>query len=465
VQILANQEIIPLFLMPNVFELRYQNRIFQILLAGSLLITSGCANDRNPTAATVNPAESAVNKTVLPPVPQSPLAAPIGTPDPQTSETVKQYLSKLAAQGYSGQDQGVWMQSGSTLLANHQGTTPLSAASLTKVATSLAALQTFGVDHRFETLIGTNGSVENGIVKGDLIVVGNNDPFFVWEEAIAVGNLLNQMQIKQVTGKLIVVGRFFMNFEVDPAQSGALLKQSLDSRTWSGEVAEQYQTLPAGTAKPTVAIAGNVQVASTPPDSFRPLLKHQSLPVAELLKKMNRYSNNLMAEIIASSVGGAKVVSYKAAQAAGVPQAEVALVNGSGLAVENRISPRAVCSMFLAIERYLEPKQMTIADIFAVVGQDTGILETRNLPAQTVTKSGSLDAVSALAGAFPTRQKGVVWFVVMNGGGSNLDGFRAGQETLLRSLVGQWGTAQATPSELVANRDRSTLTSIIERVN
>lgn len=451
--------------MPIVSEPRPHNRIFLLLLAGSLLTATGCT-DRNPTAATVNPAaQSAASKIVLPPVAQSPLAVAVGTPDPQTTATIEQYLSKLAAQGYSGQAQGVWMQSGSTLLANHQGTTPLSAASLTKVATSLAALQTFGVDHRFETLVGTNGSVENGVVKGDLIVVGNNDPFFVWEEAIAVGNLLNQMQIKQVTGKLIVVGRFFMNFEFDPAKSGAMLKQSFDSRTWSGEVTEQYQTLPTGTPKPTVAIAGNVQVASAPPDTFKPLLKHQSLPLAELLKKMNRYSNNLMAEIIASSVGGAKVVSYKAAQAAGVPQAEITLVNGSGLAVENRISPRAVCSMFLAIERYLEPKQMTIADVFAVVGQDTGILETRNLPTQTVTKSGSLDAVSALAGAFSTRQKGVVWFVVMNGGGANLDGFRAEQEALLRSLVGQWGTAQAAPSELVANRDRSNLTSITERLN
>ncbi|NDJ18698.1 D-alanyl-D-alanine carboxypeptidase [Myxacorys almedinensis] len=451
--------------MPNVSELRNQNRLLLSLLAGLLLTATGC--DDKPSATTVNAPDpqGAVSKLVVPPVVQSPLAVASGNPDPQTTATIEQYLGKLADQGFSGQAQGVWMQSGSTLLANHQGTTPLPAASLTKVATSLAALQTFGVDHRFETLVGTNGSVDNGVVNGDLIIVGNNNPLFVWEEAIAVGNLLNQMQIKQVTGNLIVVGQFFMNFELDQAKAGALLKQSLDSRTWSGEVVEQHQTLPAGTAKPTLAIAGTVQVASEPPNTFKPLLKHQSLPLAELLKRMNRYSNNLMAEIVASSVGGAKIVSYKAAQAAGVPQAEVVLVNGSGLAVENRISPRAVCSMFLAIERYLEPKSLNIADIFAVVGQDTGILETRNLPAQTVTKSGSLNAVSALAGAFPTREQGVVWFVVMNGGGENLDGFRAEQEALLRSLVSRWGVAQAAPSKLVANRDREKLTSIIEQVN
>jgi D-alanyl-D-alanine carboxypeptidase/D-alanyl-D-alanine-endopeptidase (penicillin-binding protein 4) len=452
--------------MPNDPSSRCNStRILPALLAGVLLTSTGCQESETPAATALKSPQTATSKFVLPHPQQSPLAVAPGTPDAQTTAVIQQYLSKLNAQGYPRSSQGIWMQSGNTLLANHQGTTPLSAASLTKVATSLAALQTFGVDHRFETVIGTNGSVKNGVVKGDLIVVGNSDPFFVWEEAIAVGNLLNQMQIKQVTGNLIVVGPFFMNFELDHAKSAALLKQSLNSKLWSNEVKAQYQTLPPGTPKPTVAIAGNLRVASRAPASFKPLVSHKSLPLAELLKKMNRYSNNLMAEILASSVGGTKMVSFKAAQAAGVPQQEITLVNGSGLAVENRISPRAVCSMFLEIERYLQPMKMTIADVFAVVGQDTGILETRNLPAHTVTKSGSLNEVSALAGAFPTSQKGVVWFVIMNGGGSNLEGFRAEQETLLKSLMGRWGTAQSSPSELVANRDRGRLTSILERAD
>lgn len=356
------------------------------------------------------------------------------------------------------------MQSGTTLLANHQGTTPLSAASLTKVATSLAALQTFGADYRFETSILTTGTIENGVLKGDLIIQGRQDPFFVWEEAIAVGNLLNEMQIRQVTGDVVVTGGFYMNYELDPQKSGVLFKQGINAQSWTEEAKAQYQTLPPKTPQPQVAIAGSVRVAASAPANAKPLIRHQSLPLAELLKKMNRYSNNLMAEIIASSVGGAKVVSYKSAQAAGVPQAEVLLVNGSGLAVENRISPRAVCAMFLAIERYLQPVNLTVADIFTVVGKDTGILDQRKLPALAVTKSGSLDEVSALAGALPTRKQGVVWFVIMNGGGANLEGFRSQQERLLQSLVSQWGTVQTLPTELSVNPARAEKNSLSEPV-
>jgi D-alanyl-D-alanine carboxypeptidase/D-alanyl-D-alanine-endopeptidase (penicillin-binding protein 4) len=179
---------------------------------------------------------------------------------------------------------------------------------------------------------------------------------------------------------------------------------------------------------------------------------------------MNQYSNNKMAEMIANSVGGAKVVAFKAAQAAGVPQSEVILVNGSGLSPLNRISPRAACAMFLALERYLQPHNMTVGDLFAIVGQDEGILNQRKLPPFLVVKSGSLNTVSALAGALPTQQKGTVWFATMNGG-NDLEGFRVRQETLLQDLVKQWGAVQSLPEELTPNPERNSKTSRSEIVN
>jgi D-alanyl-D-alanine carboxypeptidase/D-alanyl-D-alanine-endopeptidase (penicillin-binding protein 4) len=332
------------------------------------------------------------------------------------------------------------------------------------VATSLAAISTLGPDHQFITQIGATGPIENGVLKGDLVIQGAEDPFFVWEEAIALGNTLNQMGIKQVTGNLVITGKFYMNYEVNPVKSGNLLKQGLNAQLWSGEAQAQYQTLPPGTPQPQVAIAGSVQVKPSTPTNVKPLVRHYSFPVAELLKKMNQYSNNPMAEMIANTVGGPKLVAFKAAQAAGVPQSEILLVNGSGLSELNTISPRAVCGMFLALERYLQPHNMTIGDLFAVVGQDKGILEERQIPRLAVVKSGSLAIVSALAGALPTQQQGTVWFVIMNGG-DNLEGFRASQESLLKSLVNQWGGVQSLPAELAPNPARVSKTSRNEIVN
>lgn len=437
-------------------------------LVVSLLLLASCAAPKTTTSSaspSPTPEEARRNLSFPPAAPTAPLAlAPTSSADPNTSAIVQQYLNQLAAQGYAQPAQGIWIQAGNTLLAQHQGTTPLSAASLTKVATSLAALHTYGVEHRFETVIGTNGQIQAGVLQGDLIVQGGDDPFLVWEEAIAIGNALSQLGIKRVTGDLIVTGRFFMNFETGLGKSGAALKQALNAQTWSGEVADQYATLPPGTPKPQIAIAGKIKIAANPPTS-RTLIRHKSLPLPELLKKMNRYSNNAMAEMIASSIGGAKVVSLRSAVAAGVPQNEVILVNGSGLSPDNRISPRAVCSMFLAIEQFLKPHQMTLGDIFAIVGQDVGILDNRKLPTGLVTKSGSLNAVSALAGALPTSRKGIVWFVVMNGGGENLEGFRAGQEAVLNTFANQWGSVAAVPPELAATGNRSNFKSLIEKGN
>jgi serine-type D-Ala-D-Ala carboxypeptidase/endopeptidase (penicillin-binding protein 4) len=437
---------------------RYWNAASSIAL---LALIAGCAATESPQLSSPSPvAESSPSPIKV----EQPLTVPTNNPETATNTKIQEYLNGLTSQGYAKENQGIWMQSGNTLLANHQGTTPLPAASITKVATSLVALQTFGPEHQFITLISTNGQIENGVLKGDLIIQGSEDPLFVWEEAIALGNTLNQKGIKRVTGSLIIVDKFYMNFELDTLKSGELLKQALNSQIWPAEAAAQYQTLPPNTPKPQVVIDGTIQVLSAPLTTVQPLIKHYSLPLAELIKKMNQYSNNLMADMLADTVGGAKVVAQKAAAATGVPPAEIQLVNGSGLSEENRISPRAACALFLALDRYLKPYNMTVADVLTVVGKDKGILSERPLPKLAVIKSGTLDNVSALGGALPTQKQETVWFVIMNGG-ANVETFRTQQEVLLKSFLNLWGTVPNSPPELTANPARISKVSRSEIVN
>ncbi len=442
-------------------------RLTAVLSITLLALVAGCSPQSKSSQPSVNETESATkpgNSVEVAKKPDIPSLASPNNPDQATQQKIEQYFNGFATKGFAKKNQGIWIQAGNTLLANHQGTVPLPAASLTKAATSLAALSTFGPDRQFMTLIGATGPIQNGVLKGDLVIQGGEDPLFVWEEAIAIGNLLNQMGIKQVTGNLVIAGKFYMNFEFDPLKSGNLLKQGLNAQIWPTEAQTQYQTLPPGTPQPRVAIAGSVRVKPSTPSNVKPLVRHSSLPLAELLKKMNQYSNNPMAEMLANAVGGAKVVSFKAASAANVPQTEIILVNGSGLSELNRISPRAVCAIFLAIERYLQPHNMTVGDLFAIVGQDKGILEQRQLPPFLVVKSGSLNSVSALAGALPTQQQGTVWFATMNVG-DNLEGFRAQQEALLKEFVNQWGAVQSLPIDLTPNPARSSKTFRSEVVN
>jgi len=439
-----------------------------ILSASILALMAGCSEDLPPATAPDRPPVSNEDPGTVtePSRPQIQLSlVPPDNPDPATNAQIQQYLNGLAAKGHLAQYQGVWIQSGNTLLANHQGTVPLPAASVTKVATTLAALETFGPDHRFVTLISATGPIYEGVLQGDLVVRGAEDPFFVWEEAIALGNLLNQLGIRRVAGNLILVGKFYMNFEVNPLTAGKLLQQGLNYQTWSAEVETQYRTLPPGTPRPQVIINGGVRFALENPANARTLIRHYSFPLAELLKKMNRFSNNLMADMLANTVGGARVVALKAADRAGVPRQEIQLVNGSGLGVTNQISPRAAVAMFLAIERDLQPYDMTVADLFAIVGQDEGILDTRpRIPQLAVVKSGTLNNVSALAGALPTRDRETVWFAIMNFG-NDLVEFRAEQEDLLQTFVKHWGAVSSLPPELkpLPQRQRNTSRSEIAK--
>ncbi|HBB35953.1 MAG TPA: hypothetical protein DC064_30295 [Cyanobacteria bacterium UBA9273] len=106
--------------------------------------------------------------------------------DPLAVAVRDEYLKAWETKGAAEVNQGIWMQSDMAVLADHQGTVPLPAASLTKIATTLAALNKWGPDHLFETLVSATGPIENGVLKGDLVISGSGDPLFVWEEAIAV---------------------------------------------------------------------------------------------------------------------------------------------------------------------------------------------------------------------------------------------------------------------------------------
>src|SRR5262245_48536362 len=164
---------------------------------------------------------------VLVGLPSAGHAASASRPDPVAQTAVQHYVSEVAELGLDEEYHGVWLQSEEGILAHHQGIVPMPAASLTKVATTLAALRAWGPTYQFVTLVDTTGPIQDGILRGDLIVQGGGDPFFVTEDALALRQSLQALGLKRVTGKLIINGNFFMNFTTNPALAGKLLKQVL----------------------------------------------------------------------------------------------------------------------------------------------------------------------------------------------------------------------------------------------
>ncbi|MGB3614644.1 MAG: D-alanyl-D-alanine carboxypeptidase [Elainellaceae cyanobacterium] len=375
-------------------------------------------------------------------VPVRTLLEPQDRPDEVALLDLQNYLGELSYFGWDTENQGVWLQSGQTVLAQHQGKEPLPAASLTKIATTLVALATWGSEHQFVTTVSAAGNIENGVLQGDLIVQGGSNPLFVWEEAIALANQLQAIGVERIAGRLIITGPFSMNYEPEPLVAGRLLRQAFDGALWTREVEQQYALMPANTPRPSLAIEGEVvSVLEAQAESLRPrlLANHYSLSLAQLLKLMNLYSNNFMADLLADTLGGGVAISREAAALTGIPQREIQLVNGSGLGVENRLSARAAAVLLKAIQARLAVQELRLTDIFPVAGSDSGTLKGRRLPDGTPVKTGTLATVSALAGALTTRDRDTVWFAIINQG-SNLVELRAQQDYLLEDLTQQWGT-------------------------
>ena len=239
------------------------------------------------------PSESLPVEETPPPVGSSspnPEPSPLSLSDPdlEVQQQIQAYLNRLSGQGFDPQQQGIWLQTDDRLLAEIGGTVPLPAASLTKIATTLAALRQFDLDHRFSTQFFRRGEIKDGVLDGDLLVVGEMDPLFVWEEAIVIANQLTELGLREVTGDLIIVGDFFMNFEEDSVLSGELLKQALNARLWTGDAEAQYRTLPPETPRPQLEISGQVrqqlQPLSDRESELELLLAHQSQPLPPYLE-------------------------------------------------------------------------------------------------------------------------------------------------------------------------------------
>jgi serine-type D-Ala-D-Ala carboxypeptidase/endopeptidase (penicillin-binding protein 4) len=381
--------------------------------------------------------------------------------EPKIDKTITGYIQTLKTKGLDTKNQAVWLRTESTQLADINGTIPVPAASLTKTATSLAAVTTWGLNKRFNTIIAARGEVKEGVLTGDLVIQGGDDPLFVWEDAIALAQSLNKLGITRVTGDLIVEGKFHMNYTADPQKSGELLKQALTGINIPPALLNtdfkdvNFVKLPTapvekGSEAGKVSIDGKVLVTIAPTTPIVPLIKHQSLPLSEIVRQMNIYSNNEIAQMLADSVGGAAQVMKIASTAAKFPPAEIQLINGSGLGVQNRLSPRAVCQIFRTLQQQLQSANLTLADLFPVAGlEQLGTLKDRKLPVGTTIKTGTLNEVSALSGVMPTRDRGLVWFVIINKG-SQIGALRQQQDLLLQALAKEWG--EITPAPLVVSR-------------
>ena len=388
------------------------------------------------------------------------LRSPVPPPDawgmvvPQTdldaNVTIYAYLQSLEGQGVARGNQGIWLQANITALSSHQGLEPRRAASITKLATTLAVLDSLSPDWAIETTVSVRGEVdEDGTLVGELVVSGDRDPFFVYEEAIELGNALERAGIQRIAGSIVVQGDVTLEGEDDADKVATMLRRTWSPKNWTPEIESAYTRMSKGTSRPSIPVRSpRRRSKSNRQGDPEPVVIHSSLSAIGLLKHMNVHSDNVLAQTLADRVGTPEGIAARVAQLARVPATEVQLADGSGLDRGNQISPRAAAAILAAIQRHLWAYGLNLADVLPVFGTDGGTMDERNMPTGAAVKTGTLWDTSTLAGVFPTRDRGLVWFAIFNDGEDRTLKFREQQDTLLRTLEQRWGKAETIPGAI-----------------
>lgn len=92
------------------------------------------------------------------------------------------------------------------LLESHGAKDKLPPASVAKSITALYALDTLGPDYRFKTRVVANGDVQDGVLNGDLILVGGGDPTLDTDDLNALAQATAARGITRITGRFLVYG-------------------------------------------------------------------------------------------------------------------------------------------------------------------------------------------------------------------------------------------------------------------
>lgn len=429
------------------------HRLPALVAAACLLLAAACttgpiahsadqpADDTSPA-----PAASATAREVVAPT-REVLAGRTAYP-PEKSllyDRVRAALSRpdLDVGGHVGV--AVVDDQGDTVI-QQQADAQLVPASTQKLLTAAAALVSLGPDHRFTTQVRATQKVgPDGVLNGDLMLVGSGDPVLavprfeadVWPQRPRtnlekIANRMVRAGVKRITGAVIGDASIFAGQPLADGWRGEYLRD-LDTTRVSGltvnagrrlltrrgtlvgepaddptaEAARQLRHL---LVKRGVTVVGGARSASTSVPAPVEITEVKSPPLLTLLEHMIKVSDNHLADGIFRALGatGGHASTWSSSAEAvedvlagfGLDTSELAIVDGSGLSLENRVTAH-----FLArLHRVMYDSSLSgqWRDLMAVMGR-SGTLRgrLRGTPAEgrTRAKTGTLDHVSALAGS------------------------------------------------------------------
>jgi D-alanyl-D-alanine carboxypeptidase/D-alanyl-D-alanine-endopeptidase (penicillin-binding protein 4) len=333
--------------------------------------------------------------------------------------------------------------SGDTLYSRNAGKLFIPASNM-KIITGASALALLGPDYRFETAFLAHGLIRDSAIEGELSVVGRGDPTV--SDRVQQGNAMTWMArvadsllahgIKRVNGRLVRGPNVFPDtiygygWEWDDlsGESAAPIDELLYNegmtkvtRNIAGRdtIVETATTSPARTYLEALASALTARgivigggISDTGPGLITDgveLFKISSPPLREILRYMEKPSQNQIAEVLLRTIGlertgvgsadsGSAVVSRQLL-AWGAERDGFVVYDGSGMSRHDLLAPETIVRTLVAIQR--DTAFQVFYDALPIAGVD-GTIRTRMVGTPAAgnmrAKTGSLEFVRSLSG-------------------------------------------------------------------
>jgi serine-type D-Ala-D-Ala carboxypeptidase/endopeptidase (penicillin-binding protein 4) len=330
----------------------------------------------------------------------------------------------------------------------------LAPASAEKLAVSFAALRLLGPGYRFRTEVAGAGELDGRVWLGDLYVVGHGDPTLRLADLDALARDVKAWGIRRVTGRIVGDERHFDATRAAPGWRpwflgeesppiSALSVEDVETRGANGSAAAAASTFAAALDRRGIAVRGGA-IAGRAPAETLPLAQDLSEPLSEIVRHMNRESDNFVSEMLLKELGasvarkgstaaGGAVVRAALAEA-GVPVAGVRIVDGSGLSRLDRLTSQALVAILRAAHEDAEIRDAFI-DSLAVAGVSGTLrkrLDRRVTRGKVIAKTGTTSQASALAGFVRRRY---VFAILQNGSPVPYWSARAAQDRFVTVLA------------------------------
>lgn len=367
--------------------------------------------------------------------------------DERLQERLRATIAALADSLEGAQVQVAVRDAAGRRVLDHGPSGPMMPASTMKAVTAATVLATLGPDHRFTTRLAATGPIEDGVLRGDLVVVGAGDPVLSTDDyrthvypsrpATEVERLVDavvEAGIERVTGRVLADATAWGGSPTAPGWRTAYLDDHNARRIHAltvdaglrvkaevpddGPVSVELTGVPdpprytAGVVTRMlrdrdVEVRGRPAAASAPVATTSTVGTVASPPVSELLRfAMERSDNHLADTLVRAAAHGASgrgswaaadQVAGNVLEALGVDGAGLRVADGSGLSRLDRVTAAQLADLDVAMMR--GDAADVWQDSLARAGHE-GTLRNRLVgtagQGRVYGKSGTLDDVKAV---------------------------------------------------------------------